>query len=85
LRQHFLDQLEDRRQILILGLGQIEIFFRRIQAVEGVDFVFGNIDAPRVMRVGPGEFLQRALPLARRQPVDEQLGRVGVGRAIGQA
>ena len=81
LRQNFFDQLEYRRQVLVLRSGQIEIFLAFFQAVVGIDFVFRNIDAAGIVRVGPAEFLQRKLPFSGQQPVDENLRRIGVGRA----
>ena len=80
LRQDFFNQLEDRREILVLGFGQIQIFFGRVQTVGRIDIVLGNIDAPRVMRVGAAEFLNRDLPFAGQEPVDQHLGCVGVWR-----
>src|SRR5207302_9008838 len=76
--QHLLDQFEDRRQVLILRFGEIEIFFPWIQPIESIDVILGNIDAARVVRVGPSEFLQRDLPLAREKPVDKYLPRIGM-------
>ena len=57
LRQNFFDQLEYRRQVLVLRSGQIEIFLAFFQAVVGIDFVFRNIDAAGIVRVGTAEFL----------------------------
>src|SRR6266542_3411761 len=52
LRQNLFDQLEYRRQVLVLRFGQIEIFLAFFQAVVGIDFVFWNIDAAGIVRVG---------------------------------
>ena len=57
LRQNFFDQLEYRRQVLVLGSGEIEIFLAFFQAVVGIDVVFWNIDAVGIVRVGTAEFL----------------------------
>ena len=57
LRQNLFDQLEYRRQVLVLRSGQIEIFLAFFQAVVGIDVVFWNIDAAGIVRVGPAEFL----------------------------
>jgi hypothetical protein len=46
LRQDFLDQFKDRRQILVLGFGQIEVCFSFRQPIIRIDVVFGNVDAP---------------------------------------
>ena len=64
LRQNVFDQLEYRRQVLVLRFGQIEIFLAVFKAIVRIDFVFGNIDAAGIVRVGPAEFLQRKLPLS---------------------
>src|SRR6266566_1354977 len=81
LRQNLFDQLEYRRQVLVLRSSQIEIFLAFLQAVVGIDFIFWNIDAAGIVRVGPAEFLQCKLPFSGQQPVDENLRRIGVGRA----
>ena len=45
--------------------------------------VLGNIDAPRIGRiVDVAELLQRDLPTPRQEPIDKNLGRVGVRRLI---
>src|SRR5215470_16752697 len=81
LPQNLFDQLEYRRQVLVLRSGQIEIFLAFFQAVVGIDVVFWNIDAAGIVRVGPAELLQRDLPFPGQQPVDENFRRVGMGRA----
>src|SRR5258705_2046910 len=85
LRQDFFYVLEDCRQILVFRLGEIEIFFPLLQAVESVEIVFRNIISTRIVRIGPSKFLQRGLTFARKKPVDEHLRRVGMGRSVGNA
>src|SRR4030095_12130340 len=79
LRQNLFDQLEYRRQVLVLRSGQIEIFLAFFQAVVGIDFVFWNIDAARIVRVGPAEFLQRKLPFSGQEPVTKTFAALGWG------
>src|SRR5262245_10120168 len=44
LRQNLFDQLEYRRQVLVLRSGQIEIFLAFFKTVVGIAVVFWNID-----------------------------------------
>jgi len=50
LRQNLFDQLEYRRQVLVLRSGQIEIFLAFFNVVVGIDFVFS---AESILRPDP--------------------------------
>src|SRR5262249_20829274 len=68
LRQNLFDQLEYRRQVLVLRSGQIEIFLAFFQAVVRIDVVFWNIDAAGNVGRGADGILAHARPLPGQQP-----------------
>src|ERR671918_2131203 len=85
LRQRFSHQLENRREVLVLGARQIEIFLSFREPIVSINVVLGNVNSTRVVRVRATEFLHRDLSLAGKKPIDEQFCGIGMGRTGGNA
>ena len=73
-------------QILGIRIVGIEIGHLVPAAFVWRHMILGYVDAPRIARVAgdADDFLKQRLAVARQQPIDEHLGRVGMGRAVHQ-